>query len=352
MSNLPGVTDLSAEATENYGAHLSWSQPDMTAILPEAIEESFESGESFAQEFEGWTFVDLDQKAVGGSYAFTIPGIVTGSTPASFVVFDTTDPMYNLSAHSGKKMLTSFFIYEGGQTDDWAISPALSGKAQTISFYARSYMSFAPETIEVYYSTGSTEPADFVLASNAIVVPEAWTPYSVELPAGAKHFAVRSCATDGYFLFLDDFEFEAEPTVKDLTLKGYEVFVNGTSENNTLVSACEFDYTMPAENVSENGSAAEFIVVTHYDKGISLPSNVATVNLTPTGVASIDSNLTISRQGRTVVIEGAEGMSVSVHSVDGKAFFTGTGKARTTIELAAGVYIVRAGNKTVKLILQ
>ena len=50
------------------------------------------------------------------------------------------------------------FAYDDSQVDDWAISPALSGNAQTISFYAKSYSKDYPEKIEVLYSTGSLSP--------------------------------------------------------------------------------------------------------------------------------------------------------------------------------------------------
>lgn len=344
-SSLPGVTDLHFEEGAS-GVVLSWSEPDMTNVLPEATEESFESGESFAKEFEGWTFVDVDKQAVGGSYAFEIPGIVTGSTPASFVVFDTTDPKYNLTAHSGNKMLASFFVYDGGQTDDWAISPELSGNAQTVSFYARSYMSFMPETIEVYYSTGSTDPADFVLAKNATVVPEAWTKYTAELPAGAKHFAVRSCATDGYFLFLDDFEFEAAP-LTGLVLLGYDAYCSYGKINEELITDTTLDVT---SFLNSRHEVVPFVVMTIYKQGISRPSNICDLILSVGGID--DNDIQVAAVGQKIVITGAEGKAVSVHSVDGKCMFSGVGMNRTTVELSAGVFIVRAGSKIMKLILQ
>ena len=48
--------------------------------VPEEVTESFEEAESFAQEFEGWTFADGDQSAVGGFQGADVPGITAGSS--------------------------------------------------------------------------------------------------------------------------------------------------------------------------------------------------------------------------------------------------------------------------------
>ena len=39
-------------------------------------------------------------------------------------------------------------------------------------------------------------------------MPKAWTEYTVDIPEGAKYFAIRSMAYDNYMLQIDDITYE------------------------------------------------------------------------------------------------------------------------------------------------
>lgn len=244
VSNLPKVTDLAASIADG-GNKLTWSEPDLTAAAPEAITEDFETATGFAKEFGDWTFVDVDGSAVGGFQGTDVPGITPGQTTASFFIWDQTDGLGNqtFTAHSGMKYLAALFRYDDGETDDWAISPELYGGAQTISFFARSYSDAYPEKIEVYYSTGSLNPDDFVLIPGTTVakVPKDWTQYNVDVPEGAKHFAIRSCAQGSFMLMVDDVTFiPASGAAADLSIVGYDIYRNGEKVNAEPVAECEY----------------------------------------------------------------------------------------------------------------
>ncbi|MDE6161095.1 MAG: hypothetical protein K2F77_05510, partial [Muribaculaceae bacterium] len=105
-SRLPAVTDLSAKHTAEGNA-LAWSEPDLTNVSAAEGNIDFEDGTAWAKEYGDWTFVDKDNSPVGGFEDSDIPGIVPGSTAASFFVFDGSDTSVtgnyaaSFAAHSG-----------------------------------------------------------------------------------------------------------------------------------------------------------------------------------------------------------------------------------------------------------
>lgn len=295
ISKLPAVTDLHGEADENGKAHLTWSEPDLNAAPAETGTVDFEDGESFAQEYGDWTFVDRDGKPAGGFKDLDIPGLVHGQTPLSFMVLDVSGDEFNATfgAHSGDKYLASFYLSDGSQADDWAISPKLDGSAQTVTFFGRSYSNEYPEKIEIYYSTGSLEPADFVkIEGVGGVVPSGmdqatgvaiWKEYSFDVPAGALYFAIRSCAADAFMLQLDDFTFATAGASAELSIAGYDVYRDGVKITTEPTGETEFT------DADATDGDHTYVVVAVYDKGISKGSNAVTVSTTGIADITVDS---------------------------------------------------------------
>ncbi|MDE6683095.1 MAG: choice-of-anchor J domain-containing protein, partial [Muribaculaceae bacterium] len=275
LSRLPAVDDLKAEAGSD-GVSLTWSEPDLTLAPAEKTEVDFEDGDSFAMEYDGWTFVDIDKSPIGGFGEIDLPGITPGETTAAFFVFDNSGDEFGVGfdTHSGNMCLAAMFRYDDEQVDDWAISPELSGGPQTISFYARGYSGTFSETMEFYYSTGSTDPADFIKIGDAIEgLPRTWELYEFDVPAGAKHFAIRSCATAGFMLMLDDFSFEkAGSQPMDLSIIGYDVYRNGVKLTAEPTAECEYLDATAVEDTDYS-----YVVVTLYEEGISGASTVASI---------------------------------------------------------------------------
>ncbi len=342
ISNLPAVVDLKGKA-EAEGNKLTWSEPDLSDV-PETVEESFESGESFAQEFEGWTFVDRDNSLVGGFQNMEIPGIAAGETTASFFVWDQSQVgNETFEAHTGTKYLASLFRYDDGQVDDWAISPVLSGSAQTVSFFAKSYSATYPEKIEVYYSTGSVDPSDFIKIMDAKTLGDVWEEISVNLPAGAAHFAVRSLASGSFMLMLDDFTFEAGSGTADLSIVGYNVYRDEQKVTAQPVAECEYlDANVSGEHT--------YRVTTVYDRGESRGSNQVTV--VNSGLEEFTAGIAITTVPGKVIVTGAEGLLVTVSALDGRTLYSAQAQASTTIELSPAVYLVKAGEKVAKVIVK
>lgn len=342
LSTLPRVTDLSGEYEDGI-AVLTWTAPDVaSAVVPGTTD--FEDADSWEHEYDGWTFADLDGSPVGGFSSADIPGIVPDATTASFFVFDSSDG-YNETfvAHSGHKYLAALYRWDGGQTDDWAISPELSGNAQTISFWARSYSSSYPEKMEMYYSKGGGNIEDFVKVGETVeAVPNSWTEYSFDVPEGAVFFAIRSCATDSFVLMLDDFTFISSE-IANISINGYEVYRDGVKVNSTLVKECTYtDTQAPA-------GTHTYVVVTEYTLGNSAPSNAVVLSPT-TGIdAAAAQNIVIAGGKGIITVAGAEGKLVTIAAADGKVIFSGEAAARETVAVSAGIYVVRAGNTAAKV---
>lgn len=343
VSKLPAVDDLAASLTAD-GVKLTWSEPDLTAAAPEMFTDDIEEATAWAHEYEGWTFIDGDKSAVGGFQNMDVPNITPGTTLASFFVWDqaTSGGNQTFAAHSGDKYLAALFRYDDGTSDDWAISPVLYGGAQTISFYAMSYSDSYPEKIRVLYSTGSLNTADFVEALVVSKVPNTWTLYSVELPEGAQHFAINSCATGSFMLMVDDITYTPAGEAANLSLVGYDIYRNGEKINDTPVAECEYlDTTAPDGDNT-------YVVTVVYETGTSAASNEATVNTS--GLSALTAGLSITTAPGTIIVTGAEDATVAVYGVDGKQLYNAAGNARVAV--LPGVYVVKAADKVAKVLVK
>lgn len=343
-SSLPEVTGLAASRGED-GVALTWDAIDGEHLPVDAQTSDFENATSWNHEVEGWMFIDVDGEKVGGFQGWDIPGITPGTTTASFFVFDGSMEGLsdNYKAHSGSKYLAALFRYDDGQTNDWAISPELSGDAQTVSFWTKSFSADYPETVEILYSTTDTDIESFVVASEAKEVPAAWTEFSAKLPAGAKYFAIRSCATGSFMLMVDDVTYAPAGGVSSLELTGYNVYRDGVKINDAPLTTNSFVDT-------EAGDGAHtYHVAAVYNRGESEFSAPATVE--ESGIAAVlSAGVTVAVEGSEIVVTGAADKAVSIAAVDGKVVYSAAGDAR--VPVACGIYLVTVDGKTVKLIVK
>lgn len=344
-SNLPAVNDLKATVT-NDGVALTWTEPDLDAYPAERITESFENGDAFSAEFGEWIFVDVDDSPVGGISTHDIPGITPGTTKGSFWIWDTnllTDRM--TGAHTGNKFLFSLFRFDDEEADDWAISPELDGSAQEITFYAKSYTSTYLDRIEIYYSTGSTAIEDFELLVPKQVVLPYWEYYEIELPQGARRFAIRSCAKAGFMLAIDDVSYIPAGGA-NLDLVGYNVYRDGVRINDATVEETEY-----LDETAETGKTYTYAVTTIYTKGESAASNLAsTADTAVAGVSAAAVSVRAITGG--IEIRGAQGLEASVFAADGTLRWQATCGAAAKAVLPAGLYLVKVGTTVSKVLVK
>ncbi len=339
----PVVGDLLAAENTASEADLSWSAPVIEHVAPVAVTDDFESYDSFSINYAGdWSFIDAD-----GNSTYTIEGMPfpgEGSRMA-YIVFDCNVLVGNHS-FSGSKVMGC--MASPGKNDDWLISPLLSGDAQTISFQARSIStSYGNEKFEVYYSMTGKAVGDFMLIRSTVEVPDNWTKYNVELPAGTKYFAIRCVSEDCFMFMVDDVTYIPAPLFPtDLELKGYNVY----RDLKPLDAAGVTSYK---DSDADEGTHV-YHVTAVYNYGESALSNAVEVEIVENGgVSSVsDSGITISVNGNTIVVRNASGKSIRVYGADGRLVNIAVGEEETAIKILSGSYIVTAGDKVAKVIVR
>ena len=225
---LPVVEDL-AGTIENGAVSLTWSTPNIEELPARGITESFEDYEPFTISDMGeWTLYDADGAETGGLASRYFPHMYA---PKAYQVIDQaliTPPMDVWKPRTGKQFITTL-VSETCANDDWLISPRLSGREQTINFFAQSVVpDYGLEDFEIWYSYDSTDPDDFMLLEDGQQAPAyEWTEFNYTLPEGARYFAIR-CVSDNKMCFmLDDITYEHAPVKLDLEHRGFALYRDG-----------------------------------------------------------------------------------------------------------------------------
>ena len=92
------------------------------------------------------------------------------------------------------------------------ISPLLTGgdKGVVVSFwYKEDSDYYGDEQFQVGYTTDETVNANDFIYGDVITASMAWQQYEKTFPAGTKRIAIKYIFNDTWYLFLDDFSFEA-----------------------------------------------------------------------------------------------------------------------------------------------
>lgn len=343
-NNGPVVTNLKGEETSD-GNIIVWDAIETGKAIPVETSESFEKAGSWEHEADGWLFVDADNSPVGGFTSFDIPGIAPKTSKASFFVWDAAEllPDTRFAPHSGNKFIASLYRSDYQASDDWAISPLLHEDEQTISFYAKSYSGSYSEYIQILYTSGEAADLESYTAVPNIggSVPDEWTEYIFTVPAGTRHFAVRSMAEGAYMLELDDFTF-----VKDEAfygqLMGYNVYCDHNRLNDQPVKETTFTHANP-------DTYHTYHVTAVYDSGESELSEP--LNFTRSSVSDLTAGgICVRLEGRTLYVTGTAGANVTVSSVDGRTIFSGQGDCR--VDLSPGVCLVSTADTVRKLVVR
>lgn len=349
-SKLPAVTNLNGSLVD-AAVTLTWDEPDVASIPADAITDDFEDAMAFIPYYGMWKFVDMDNSPVSGFSDMDLPNIIAGMTKGSFWIWDTdtrgTGNSY-FKAHSGTKYLFALYREDQGLSDEWAISPELDGSAQTISFYAQSYLPQYLEKIKIWYSSTTSNPEDFTLITTIDQVGYPWTRYEFDVPAGAKYFAINSCAKNAFMLMVDDVTYIPAGAPHSTKFEGYNVYRNGAKINDNVIMSREY-----IDNDVEDGQNYEYVVVAVYNKGQSLPSNVVSILYQGTDINDIcDDTLSIATDKGAIVVRGAESQQIAIHAIDGKTVFEGLGEDTTVIPVQPGVYVVKAGQTVAKVFVK
>lgn len=346
--NVPYVTDLKV-FEDLDGAHLTWSDAD---VYPGEVEQTdnIESYPDFAISNLGdWTLYDEDK-------ATTMSGLSNGTTtykwdniglPQAYIVFNPQKVGVGSTwkAHSGEKFLASF-TSSSGENNDWLVSPALSGHEQVVSFYAAAFMGFQnmTETFDFMVSSSGNEVSDFkALKSNVVVRNSNWTKFSYTVPAGTRYFAIVCKSKASWALMLDDITFIPEQPSVEFT--GYNVYRNGEK------FASEIGETEYVDKDVTAGETYDYNVTANYTEGESIFSNTVSLKVAAISGTGADECM-ISTVPGAIVVKAPENAPVTVHTLDGKCIYQFASTGYETLSVVPGIYIVRAGTATAKLLVK
>ena len=326
---LPSVTDVKVTTGTNE-LIITWEAPQLESGNVKTLDD-FEHYNPFITRYIGaWTCVDADseetlvmQSGNGSSIAYHNAG-----TAFAYQVFNIDEAGLTgyeaMTPHSGSQMLINMIEGNNVAADDWLISPQLSGKAQTISFWVKSMADGYLESFEVLYSTEGKDIDSFIATPSSInVAPSTWTLVTAELPEGANYFAIRVKGQQKFMFMLDDVTYAAYGT-GELELLGYNVYIHGEQINSELITDNSFSW------VIEDG---DYTVTAVYSNGESLPSEAVTV---ATGINSIL----------------ATDSPVQVFDLTGKQHGTSARWAEISTQLQPGIYVVKGNNTSTKVVIR
>lgn len=348
-STLPAPQELNTEVNE-ADVTLRWLEPDFSQSAVEQITESFEVAQSWAiNEVDGWTFVDGDGGETYSLSGYDYPG---KNSKMAYQVFDSASEPFatetGFDANSGNKYMVSF-ASKTHKNDDWMISPRLTGEAQRISFAASSFNVGEGytyyESFEVLYSTSGTDIADFQSLATIDQVPARWTNYSYDLPQGALYFAIRCTSENKYIFMVDDVTFAPYQIATREMLRGYNIYRDSRRLNDAPVS----ELTYIDRGVAKGDHT--YVVTAIFDNEESNISNLATAFVeTDALTQTVFSDVTITATEGTIVVTG--NAEATVYTPAGIIIATIPAAQRATLAVAPGLYIVRAGDKTVKFVVR
>lgn len=355
----PMPTDFTAAAAKDK-IDLSWTAPEYDQLTkPTSVFEDFESPEyePFTySDFAGFRFVDLDGQK---NYTFLSDyGNPYRTVPMAYQLFSPElagvpeDYLIDCPTHSGKSMLVAWSC--GGQNANLLISPELTGDAQTISFWARSFTIAYGETISVWVSYTDTDVKSFTQIkeienyAEGDIVPEDWTEFKINIPEGAKYFGILHDSYDTYALFLDDFKFETAGVLPaDTELTGYNLYCNGEKVGESTETS--------TVHTPDADGAYSYRLSAVYNHGESRPTAPVEVmfngHINGESSAEIGDGVTIECHDRVMTVTAAEGTPISVIDLSGRVLATGDTSLTTAVP-ANGVVFVAAGKHTAKVIVK
>lgn len=304
--NWSAVTASTETVTDGFEDYDSWSQDS----FGEWTAKSEGTNGSTGQMFDGYRY-----PGQGEPFAFTLIEPLN-----NWITQDVLDNNASLIPHGGSKYLGAFYRYDSNNfldANEWLISPTLSGKAQTVKFWVSNNNTsdtYYAETFDVLYSTGGTDFTDFIKIGDTHTASSGeWEEVSVEIPAGAAHFAIhRNTTSDNAFLFqVDDVTYESGTG----EVKGYNIYRD--DEFIKFIPAGTVDYT---DNTAEAGKRYTYAVTAVFADGES-EATIAT-DITA-GIESVENLVKAS--------------SYTVYSIDGKLIGS---DMKSLKGLKSGSYIV------------
>ena len=334
-----------AGLTLTGGDLLTWTAPE--AMDGREVTLGFEDMPAFMlDDMDGWTTYDGDGNLTMTFVQYYNNYWPYANQPFAWMTWSAREAGCPTAAmwtpYEGERCLIHFGNYgedadgrpSAKPDDDWFVSPELKGGT---GFSFMTLSNDAASTIEVLASSTDRRPESFTetVATVTYNAASTWQEVDTTLPADAKYVAIHT-VYDGFGIMIDNIAYtEAKAPV----LEGYNVYCDG--DGVSLVFT-------PEAKAQAGGTYAVSAI---YDLGESALSNTVAVT---TGIAGVttDGGVTICGGEGSITVTGAEGQAVMVYSAGGANMARRTAQATETISVPAGLYIVKAGGKTQKVLVK
>ncbi len=354
----PAVTDLTGKNSMTT-VELTWSEPNIANMPATPITDNVESYADFIIENIGnWRVVDGDKTR---TKIFSIDGVSElqyehAGEPFAFQVLNPDAALITLNwwtPFSGSRLFAAIGCSGNVQNDDWLISPELNGSKQTISFFAKGGQSSISEDFEVLYSTTTADVTSFK-ATQAVKLSTTknatgWEEFRIELPEGAKYFAIHYISQGKLALLVDNITYTpAGATTEEIMLYGYNIYRNGVKLNSEEIGETYYS----DENVTD-GETYTYKVTTVYDKGESIYSNECIILFTPTAINEVEARevRVITEQNR-IIVKGAEEMPIQIYTTTGALLYNTIAEAESDFSVEPDIYVVNVNGKVVKVLVK
>lgn len=341
----PAVDSLSANANADGSIRLTWKAPEN---LNNVVSEDFENVTPWTTDnFNGFTTFVGDKRPTNQWTLITFPHmgevfawiLMNGND----ITLDESQVGWGMGHNSLQAVHSVSNVHDyqsmDANCDYWLISPELSGKAQTIKFWARSEGNRG-ENYSVYASTENADTASLLKnrVFDEMFASLDWTEYSYDLPEGTKYFGIRYWSNlTG--LAIDDVTYEGVP----LQLTGYKVYCD--SDVVAELPATQTSWTDAQNNYGDHvySVTAVYSIGESSAREVALPTAIFQIGRTLNTVRAIDG---------AIEINAAQPVNASIYSVGGASVFNGTVNGVRTVSVPRGQYIVRLGKKSVNLVVK
>ncbi len=358
--DIPVITDLHAEDISYDQVTLGWTKPSGGSICESFEDEPTLVYDSESDTIAGFKRIDRDGSKVYGPYGSIYASLPFAYQPQSFVVWSTDEMEQTFGAASnycsftGDQFTIAFCPSKNSNgtypnADDWLISPQIApGSSFSFMLKPITYQ-YGSETIEILYSTTTDSPEAFTLLDTISTSGEAaatpvWEEYKFTTPNDAKYFAIHYVSKDIFGIMIDDITYT--PDGSFASLSGYNIYRDGDLiESNT---PCASD-TYTDATISESTNYSYTVTPVLSDGTLGLDSNTLKIQTTTVGTLTSGAKAIYSN-GHQIIVAGYEGSSIQIIAPDGKTIArSARAAARTAYTVVPGIYIIKAGNDTIKL---
>ena len=323
QSTAAAPENLKGEKTDN-GVKLTWDAP--VNSTEEVVENFADLAANNISDFGEWTAINANGVTKGTLFN-GYPVASDGQTSAFLVMRPSEMGITNPEFNGPNGTLDETYLLSGynlvgenyPDNDDWLISPALPGVAQTITFYVSALsVQYGPTDYEVYASTSGNTLSDFTKVGGETLTQAGWKQVSYDLPEGTTYFAIRNNTNgDAAMAFLVG---EITYTAGGGEVANYNVWVDGEVAESTTQTSIELEgastsSVFAVSAVYPNGAESKPVVFVFSNAGqfTAIESLISTKK--PADIYTLDGKLVRSQATSVEGLHGAyiiEGQKVLV----------------------------------------